>query len=325
MNRKILKKSYSLRCASYILTDVLAGKRAGTAFSSDEHGITHLGLSPEESIGYVENVFNDYKRYSGIERFHGRIAEVGPGDNCGVALLCLADGVNSVDLADRFHSRRDPRAQAAIYSGLAARHAGLGRILAKADLADEGSFPGLRYFTGEEAAAERFFGVPESYDFILSRAVFEHLYDPVIALTRMAAALKSGGRMLHKVDFRNHGLFAGDFHELKFLEVPERLYRMMNRHSARPNRVLVDSYKQCLDRLGLDYRILVTQLAGHGAVEPNVEYRDVGPEIRQQSLQFVRTVRGGLAGPFRRMSEEDLSVSGIFIIASRPSVASPAR
>jgi len=63
-------------------------------------------------LAYIEEVFNDSKRYSGVRRFSGRVAEVGPGDNCGVGLLFLTGGYESVDLVDRFYSKRNSQLSA---------------------------------------------------------------------------------------------------------------------------------------------------------------------------------------------------------------------
>jgi hypothetical protein len=43
--------------------------------------------STAKSVGYIEEVFTDYKKYGNIEKFFGVAAEIGPGDNAGVALL----------------------------------------------------------------------------------------------------------------------------------------------------------------------------------------------------------------------------------------------
>src|SRR5215471_2907751 len=61
--------------------------------------IIHLGgrtlmgrriSSVEEAVKNSEWVFDQYKTAAGTERFRGRAAEVGPGDNCGLALMFLA-------------------------------------------------------------------------------------------------------------------------------------------------------------------------------------------------------------------------------------------
>jgi hypothetical protein len=97
--------------------------------------------------------------------------------------------------------------------------------------------------------------------------VFEHVYDPRLAIARMATALKSGGLLLHKVDFRDHGMFSDRMHELTFFEVPDSLYSLMTRDTGRPNRVLIDTYRKALTELVADHDLLVTRLAGVGDID----------------------------------------------------------
>ena len=97
-------------------------------------------LSIDSSLTYIEKVFNDYKYYSGVQRFKGRVAEVGPGDNCGVGMLFLADDCESVDLVDRFYSNRNSQQQALIYQALIDRHPQSIAKFCDFDINDETSF-----------------------------------------------------------------------------------------------------------------------------------------------------------------------------------------
>jgi SAM-dependent methyltransferase len=317
MIREFVKKRFWLRCAYYLVEHELGGLRGtATEFETDS-GTAHAGLSIDASIEYIERVFEDYKRYSGVDRFHGRVAEVGPGDNCGVGLLFLADGCESVDLVDRFYSKRDAAQHAEIYRELMERHReGLARLVG-CDVGDETTFDGIRRYYGEPAAAETFFEEPDRYDFIVSRAVLEHVYDPPRALSGMMRALRSGGMLLHKVDLRDHGMFSDHAHELKFLEVPDALYVRFTRDCGRPNRVLVNTYRDVLSKAAPDHRLLVTRLVGVGDIEPHIPYELIDGERRRIALEVVRSVRGRFSQSLRALSDEDLSVAGIFIVARK--------
>src|SRR5260370_20628606 len=61
-------------------------------------GARHAERSIDESVDYIAAVFNMYKAAAGAEKFHGRIAEIGPGDSCGIGLMFLADGCWQVDI-----------------------------------------------------------------------------------------------------------------------------------------------------------------------------------------------------------------------------------
>jgi SAM-dependent methyltransferase len=314
--RTLVKKRYWLTCAYYLVDNALARWRGYTGDIETDSGTAHSGLSIESSLAYIDEVFSDYKRYSGVGRFHGRVAEVGPGDNCGVGLLFLADGCESVDLVDRFYSKRDAAQHAAIYRALISREGGPW-ALDIVDVKDEATFPGLRRHYGESAAAETFFTRRDHYDFIVSRAVLEHVYDPQRAVVNMVAALKPGGMLLHKVDFRDHSMFSEHMHELKFFEVPDILYPRMTRDSGRPNRILIDSYRKVLADVIPDHQILVTRLAGVGDIIPHVPYERIDAARRGQAIAFVRSVRAKFCQSLRALSDEDLSVAGVFLVARK--------
>jgi SAM-dependent methyltransferase len=315
--RQLIKGSFPMACGYYLLSDWATGLRYRGGSIDTESGTAHSAMSADESVRYVEEVFADYKNYAGVTHFYGRVAEVGPGDNCGVALLFLNDGCVSVDLVDRFYSRRNVRSQAVIYRSIWNRYSGLSPFLAKADLEDERTFKGIERRYGATAAAEEFFVPHTGYDFIVSRSVFEHLYDPLLAIKRMTSALNPGGMLLHKIDLRDHGMFSTKFHELKFLESPDWLHRWMTKASGRPNRVLVHRYRECLEAIQVRFDILITRLASVGDIIPHRAYWDIPEELRKKSLASVRSARHRFASSMRRISDEDLSVAGVFIVARK--------
>ena len=232
-------------------------------------------------------------------------------------ILCLADGCESIDLVDRFYSKRDADQHAAIYQALIERYADRFAKLGDLDVNDETTFPGLRRYYGESAAAESFFTEPDRYDFIVSRAVLEHVYDPRRAIVSMVAALKPGGMLLHKVDFRDHSMFSEHMHELKFFEVPDVLYPHMTRDTGRPNRVLINTYRQVLSDVIPDHSLLVTRLAGVGDIDPHLPYDQIDLGRRRQAVDFVRSVRSKFCHSLRAVSDEDLSAAGIFLVARK--------
>ena len=318
--RTLVKTSFWGICALCVRDNLRTWWRFRSGDIETGSGMAHAGKSVDSSLRYIEEVYADYKRYSGVERFYGRVAEVGPGDNCGVGLMFLADGCEAVELVDRFYSRRDSERNANIYRALIASNAQLSVRYRSVDGADEASFWELRRHYGNSASAERFFEHSKGYDFIVSRAVLEHVIDPKLALRRMAEALNPGGILLHKVDLRDHETFSRWFHELKFLEVPDWLYPWMTRNAGGPNRVLVQEYRLVLRDVLPDHEILVTRLAGAGDVDPHLPYEQISDSLKAKSLTFVRSVRHRFAKSLRSISDEDLSIAGIFIVARKPSL-----
>ncbi|MEO7457297.1 MAG: methyltransferase domain-containing protein [Gemmatimonadaceae bacterium] len=315
---RFLQRSYAITCAARIAVNYAKAARYRLGHIDTSSGTVHTGLEIDASVEYIRRVYDDYKQYAGRESFHGRLAELGPGDNCGVALLFMGDGCESADLLDRFYSTRDTEVQRRIYERLFADHPPLATRFAEADLSADDSFPGVRWHYGPSAAAEVFFRDHRDFDVIVSRAVLEHLYDPIEAIHDMARALKPGGLMMHAVDLRDHGIFSTRFHELKYLEVPGAIYPHMTRASGGPNRILTPAYRAALEEEGLEFRILVAGLAGSGLLDEYVEWGDIPAARRSESLRFVRSVRGRFAAQIRTMSDEDLAINSIFIVARRP-------
>jgi SAM-dependent methyltransferase len=272
--------------------------------------------SVEEAVGYITSVVDKYKAASGVERFHGRVAEIGPGDSCGIGLMFLADGCEHVDLIDRFYSRRDEQHQQAIIHALVERFPRLVSLRQNGDFS-ESSFSKVSRHYGEAAAAETFYKTNKSYDFIVSCAVMEHIYDPLRALSAMTSALNPGGMMLHQVDCRDHGQFSEYFHELKFLELPPFLYSPL-KWGGGPNRVRIGSYVELLRQEPVNFSIYITSLAGipellsHGTL-----MHEIPETLLEISRNYVSRVRTALAQPFRDMADEELMVTSFLLVAKK--------
>jgi|GEM_PF-420914 len=313
--------SIIVRSASLIVVDTMAGVRRKLGRVGSEGGTTHQRLSIEQSADYISNVFKGYKRDGNIDRFRGVAAELGPGDSAGLALLLRNDGCDHVDLIDRFRPDRDESQQAAIYRELSARFA-LDRFKSGTGDWDDDHFDGVTWHLG--TSAEDFFAKlatrgERRYDSIVSQSVLEHLTDPIGAIANMAATLRPGGVMLHRVDLRDHEMFSTDHHELEFLRFPPRLYGLMTRNRGLPNRVLAPAYRRGLARLqstiGLEWAVFVTWLVQAGAVDPPTEWEHIPKAQRDKAITSVRQFSPHIQRSFRTLSEDELAIAGIFIVA----------
>jgi hypothetical protein len=281
-----------------------------------EAGSTHATINRDESIRYISRVFDDYKFVAGVNGFRGKVAEIGAGDSCGVALLFLAHGCEHIDLVDRFFSPRDSSRQNEINRIIVSQHPEL-QSRCIDDAYSESSFRGLQRHYGEKAAAEIFFKNHAEYSVIISRAVFEHLYDPLSAIFSTAKALAPGGTMVHFVDCRDHGLFSTQSHELKFLELPALLYSPLKWRGG-PNRIRLGSYIQALKRAPVEYSIYVRHLAGVSAELPERTLFDqIDKSLLAESHSYVTSIRRHLARPFSQMDDQDLMVQGFSICAQK--------
>lgn len=287
-------------------------------------GSAHAELSLDDSIRYIETVFNDYVEFGDLQG-RGVAAELGPGDSAGVALLLRLAGYEQIDMIDRYESERDPHQQEQIYAALDARHA-LGQFRI-GERWDARALRGVTYYAGQPAETyfARAAAEGRQYDLIVSRSVMEHLYDPLAALESMVDALKPGGRMIHKVDLRDHAMFTPAHPELTFLTIGDTLYSMMTRNSGRPNRVLLPDYRRTLGRLAtegtIEYEILVTQLVGVGELSRPIRQLDIPPGDLRDAEAEVDRVRPRFSRRFRTMSSSDLAVSGFFLKATRRQAA----
>lgn len=311
--KALVRRSVLLTCAYYLFDDWRAQRRWTAGKHVTTSGTRHARLDLPASLAYIEKIYADYLAYAGCDRFCGTVAEIGPGDNFGVALLLLGNGVEAVHAIDRFRPQRDPVRQAAIYQALADRHGLADRFNGPPA---ETTLRGLQYHPGRPA--ETFFrNSTQRFDAILSRAVVEHLYDPAAALTDMFRALQPGGIMVHRIDLRDHGMFTGH-HPLTSLTIPEAVYLRMTRGSGRPNRVLLPAYRNWLETSGARGSLRITRLAGVDEEVGPADWDGLDPALKRRALECVAAVRPSLAAGFKNLRDEDLAVSGGLLVARRP-------
>lgn len=310
---KTLKTNVTVASAYYVFDGWRRRSRQRRGVLSTSSGSRHAALNLDASLDYIERVYNDYLSYAGRPALTGRVIEIGPGDNFGVALLCLKNGASTITAIDKYRSNRNPDQQAAIYAALSSRF----------DLAAlfdgppaEGTIRNFTYLPG--MPAERFF-TPQTppYDAVISRAVLEHLDDPLLALDGMWERLQAGGMLVHRIDFRDHGMFAGA-HPLSFLTISRTVYRLMTRDTGRPNRVLLPAYRDHLIQRQWQSRIGITRLVGVEGEFPACRWEDLPAPARDQALRAVAAIRPKLAAPFRSYRDEDLAVAGIVLVAEKP-------
>ncbi len=316
--REWSRRSAFLKISFYLIEDFIRGLKLSLGKLGTESGAAHAKFSEEESMIYIENIIHSYKTNGNIEKFSGTVAELGPGDNAGVAMLMRGEGCTQIDLVDRYYSDRNTEQQSKIYQHIADKY-DLNH-LKTTDSWDEQKIAGINWKIGQ--AAEDYFRQCADrnepvYDFIVSCAVLEHLYDPLDCLQQMVGCLKSGGKILQIVDLRDHNMFTPVKHELFFLQIPSFIYPLTGKNSGRPNRILIHRYREVLESMKqaglIDYSILVGSLADVGKIEPPQKFQDIDPEKQRQTIEFVEQHRHKFAQEFKHVDSQDLAVSGIFI------------
>ena len=299
----------------------LSGKIESTS------GSTHTGKTLEESLQYINEVFDDYINYSAIplETIVGkRILEIGPGDNFGVALKFLAAGASHVVCLDKFYSTHDPEQEYSIYKALREQldDESKARFDEAIDLSGGIRIDGDRlkvvYGKGIEDAKELF--GPNSFDLILSRAVLEYLTDSDFAFSIMNDLLTPGGMMAHKIDLRDDEMFSSNgMNPLTFLTISDSVYKLMTVGSGRCNRRLIDYYRRKMNFLAYDARFLVTWVLGEGSeLLPHKEKIIANVDYSGRAHSLINEIRSRLHGDYKNLSDEDLLISGIFLVARKP-------
>lgn len=289
-------------------------------------GNTHYRKSLPESLAYIDSVFNDYLMYSGItvsSLEDKRILEIGPGDNFGVALRFLAAGAKQIICLDKYYSKRNERKQNLIYQAIRQKLETNSRIRFDnaIDLSD-----GIKlnpekinyiYGIGIEEADKIL--EPQSFDIILSRAVIEHIYDIDTAFVVMDKLLAPEGYILHKIDFRDHGMFSdGGLHPLTFLTIPDSVYRLMISDSGKPNRKLINYYEKKISELGYSSKLFITRVVGQeGEILPHKEKIELNSDYDESTISLINEIRPSILNEFKGISNEQLMISGIFLVAKK--------
>lgn len=310
--KRFIKSHTYLTALAYIVYNLRIHCRLTFGNINTHSGTTHADLNIKESVQYVTGVYNDYCAVAKKTTWQGRLAEIGPGDNDGVAALFLAHGAEKADLADRFFSIRDIQQQKTIYKALHQQYPHT------PVMNEDGTIPGIQRFYGPNASAENFFQKNISYSTIISRSVLEHVDDPEHVLRSMYSALEPGGVLVHKVDLRDHGMMTPYTHDLKWMEIPAWLYTLMVKGSGYPNRFLFHDYKRVLLDLNPNCQFYVAGLNGTKALTTFYQTNNIPADLQAQAHAHIEKYRPRLAKPLRQVDANDLMVSSFFFVCEKP-------
>lgn len=324
--KRLALSSKSFLVAYGIYSNWRARRRFCSGDIRSTHGATHRRKSLDQSLCYINRVFEDYLRYSALDAssLRGlRILEVGPGDSLGVALKFVTAGASQVVCLDKFQSEADRSQQREIY--LALRESLQGDELSRFDTAIslasgiELNPERLAYLCGVgiEEATESF--ETGTFDLIISTAVLQEVFDIDSAFYSMDRLLSPGGRMAHKVDLSDEGMFGlNGFHPLTFLTIPRPVYEAMTKDAGKSNRKLVGYYRTKAEEFGYDAKLFVTGILGRGELRPHKEALELNVDYDASTLSLVDGIRPRLCSEFKEMPSEDLIISGVFMAARKP-------
>ena len=314
--------------ARLIASNARAWLRSKLGNIGSSSGSTHSTLTIPQSLDYIRAVYEDYVTYGRLDDSTiagSKILEIGPGDNLGVGLCFLLKGAKQVVCLDRFLSHRDEAQQRAIYAAFrasrqSAEQAALDGFMSL-DPAVHFDPSRLNYVSGiaiEDLVdpATRYDG----FDLIVSRAVLEHVWDLDRAIVAMDRVLNPGGRLIHKVDFRDHGIFTSqNHHPLSLLTIPNVLYDLASRNSGKPNRRLIGDFRRMLGKLGYKTQIWVPHLVGTAKeFVPHLSEHDVDARLTDDAKALLDSIRPSLRPEFRNLTDHDLIIAGVFFVAEKP-------
>jgi SAM-dependent methyltransferase len=323
--KALARKSKTAIIASKIYTNWRMRRNRAKGSIDASMGSTHSRTTIQESLAYIDAQYEDYCRYAQLtqETIGGkRIIELGCGDNVGVALKFLADGAEQVVCVDKFYSVRDVEKERTIYVELR-------KTLSPSQ---QKAFDAVVDLTGSIKLDERrlrcVYGIElsdfvagdteQAFDVVMSRAVIEEIYEPDALFAAADKLLKTGGLMIHKIDLSDYGMFSnGGMNPLTFLTIPEWLYRRMASESAIPNRKLISYYRNLIARIGYEAQFFVTSIIGFKEIAPHKLRIEQGADYGPSELGLIEKIRPKLQPEFATMSDEELLVSGIFIVARK--------
>lgn len=302
------KLKFSSAVVHGVVSDFLTGVAHRLGFPCRTSGHRFQRLAPEASAQYILNCWAWAKGYCRSE-LHGHICEIGPGNSRAAALMFRHEGFEKVTLIDRYPIDSAPGDPAIIQE--LSRKLSVDSNYVTGSLAD--SFLNV---INNQMAEEFFAQKQECFDVIYSNAVLEHLDAPIRSLDDMYAALRPGGTLLHVIDLRNHGLLQS-LGELKWLEISDSLFHHMRRNTARPNRVLYHEYAAWAQRTP-GAQIYVQRILGSDHNWVGKTLAEIDASDRQRSSEIVRNQRSNLNEQFSVVSDENLGVAVIVLVAEKP-------
>lgn len=138
----------------------------------------------------------------------------------------------------------------------------------------------------------------------------------------MCTLLRPDGHMWHKVDLRCHGFFA-QFGPLHFLRFGDRTWNRIASPDPTINRERRHVYEALCARDFGQTKSWATHVLDHDELVPHVQELIQGAHYTENDVKHVADTRPFLPSRFAALPDEELLCTGIFLIASAPSVKRP--
>jgi len=268
-------------------------------------------LNAQKVYDYAKVVFDDYLNMlpEGKNSIQGKdILELGPGGNALVAYRLIHAGAKGVHSSDKYKFMFSESLQKTLWDKLAQEVNPDERLRNKHSMI---------YNCGVENLSEQYY--KNSFDLIISRAVLEYVSDLSQAIDEMDKTLHPGGVMLHKIDFRDDGLFSDlGLSGLTRFTLPKWLYRCMTSHSYRPNHFLIDEYCSLLESKGYTVEVKVSYLLNNPVeIKPHVSWGELPEELKAAAITEVNKIKPTLSKAYKLREDRDWAIAGVFLIARK--------
>jgi SAM-dependent methyltransferase len=226
-------------------------------------------------------------------------AELGPGDDVGVAYCFLKAGAKKVYTIERFSSVAFGDRAVALFRAIDHRltEHGSARIH-DVFIQHDGRLALNPAKIEHKIGLFEECGLPEPVDFIYANDVMEHVDDPAVVFRSAFDALKPGGIFVNNIDLAGHNVFSNADCPLDFLTCPDWLWELMFSHLVTTNRVRYSQFLRCARQAGLA-----------------IAREEV---LIRADAQYLRNIRPALIERYRDLPDEDLSVIQSRLTAVRP-------
>lgn len=296
-------------------------------------GSTTHRIPLAESVAYVRKVYADFLEYGKMTpaQIEGRsVLELGPGDNIGVLIQFLADGASRAWACDKFYSEHDKEHERQIYLGIRAslNEEQKRRMDDAVDLSGELKFneDKVSYAYGVGAQDADSLVPAGSIDILVSRGVLQEVYEIDRAFAGIDRLLAPGGRMMHKIDLRDYGMFSGvGFHPREFLTIADPLYHWMAYDTDKSNRRMLPYYRDKMKEMNYSHEIFISgivELAGYDGMQseivPHKKSLTYGVDYGDEHRALIAGIRPRLAPRFANLTDEELLAAALFLVASKP-------
>lgn len=231
--------------------------------------------------------------------------EIGPGDNNGLALSLLYEGIDRIDLIDRYQNNINEDDNIEIYKKISKNYGkNFNPIEYKLKIKRLKSRSGLLSLSKIVN--------PTRYDLIYSVSVLEHLWPFEKNLKAMVNLCNKGGILISLVNFTDHSMFSPKFNRFYFRKIPKFIYDPIMSPGGRPNRILPSQIEKFLIKENFDVSIHVMRTHTR-VIETGEKFSKAS--VPTQELNELYEIYGEIEDQNERIC--DLAIGSAVIVAKK--------